>query len=163
MARPTVYIETSIISYLVGWLHPRNPIVAGNQMLTRDWWENRRQDFDLFSSGAVIDEALKGDPRRASERLELLSHMTMLSVTSAARELATVLLRETRLPRKADIDALHIAIAAIHGVEYLLTWNCRHIANANILPAVYNVCRASGYEAPLVCTPQELIEELPNA
>jgi hypothetical protein len=163
MARPTLYVETSIISYLVGWLHPRDPVVAGNQMLTREWWKDRRQDFDLFASGAVIDEALKGDAGRASERLELISHMTILSVTPAARELAEELLRKTRLPRKAELDALHIAIAAIHGMEYLLTWNCRHIANANILPDVYNVCRASGYEAPLVCTPQELIEELPNA
>jgi hypothetical protein len=163
VARPTVYVETSIISYLVGWLHPRNPVVAGNQILTREWWKNRRHDFDLFASGVVIDEALKGDVDRASERLELITHLTILTVTPAARGLAALLLRETHLPGKADLDALHIAIAAIHGMEYLLTWNCRHIANANILPDVYNVCRASGYEAPLVCTPQELIEELPNA
>jgi hypothetical protein len=163
VAKRTVYVETSIVSYLVGWLHPRDLVVAGNQQLTRDWWSRRRHDFDLYASAVVIDEATKGDPARAAERLQLIAEMTVLHVTPPAAELASVLLRETGIPRKAQLDALHISLAAIHGMDYLLTWNCRHIANANILPAVYNVCRASGYEPPLVCTPQELIEELPNA
>ena len=162
MARPTIYIETSIISYLVGWLHPRNLVVAANQQLTRDWWTQRRQNFDLFASAAVTDEATRGDAARASERLELLAETTMLEVTSEAVELVAALLRQTRIPQKAEADALHISVAAIHGMDYLLTWNCSHIANANILPAVYDVCRAMGYEPPLICTPQELIEELPN-
>lgn len=158
----TVYVETSIVSYLVGWLHPRDLVVAANQQLTRDWWSRRRHDFDLFASAVVIDEAMKGDPARAAERLQLLAEMTVLDVTFAATGLAAALLRETRIPRKAQLDALHIGVAAIHGMDYLLTWNCSHMANANLLPLVYDVCRSRGYEPPLICTPQELIAELPN-
>jgi len=162
VAKPSVYVETSIISYLVGWLHPRDMIVAANQKLTREWWAGRRDSFDLFASKPVVDEAKEGDPDRAAERLQLLGEMTILEVTPAAVSLATTLLRETRIPRKAAIDALHISLAAIQGTNYLLTWNCRHIANASVLPLVYDVCRVAGHKPPLICTPHELIEELPN-
>ena len=161
--RRSVYVETSIISYLVGWLHPRDLIVAANQKLTRDWWAKRRHDFALFTSSVVVIEAKRGDPARAAERLELLAETTILEGTGAASDLAEVLLRETRIPRKAELDALHIALAAIHRMDYLLTWNCRHIANANTLPSVNDVCRAAGYDPPLICTPQELLaEEVPD-
>jgi hypothetical protein len=91
----TVYVETSIVSYLVGWLHLRDLVVAANQQLTRDWWSRRRHDFDLFASAVVFDEAMKGDPARAAERLQLLAEMTVLDVTFAATGLAAALLRET--------------------------------------------------------------------
>jgi hypothetical protein len=155
----SVYVETSIVSYLGGWLHPKDLVVAANQRLTRDWWNGHRRLFDLFASAIVVDEAMKGDAARASERLLAIAEMTMLDVTPAARNLASDLLSQTRIPRKAEIDALHIAIAAIHGMDYLLTWNCTHIANGIILPQVYEVCRVSGYEPPLICAPQELFEE----
>ena len=150
MEKSSVYVETSIVSYLSGWLHLGNLVVAANQKLTRDWWNGRRHRFDLFASSVVTDEAMKGDASRAAERLLVIAEMTMLEVTAAARDLAAELLVNTRIPRKAEIDALHISIAAIHGMDYLLTWNCKHIANAFILPAVYDTCRELGYEPPFI-------------
>ena len=94
----------------------------------------------------------------AKERLPFLAETTLLDVTDAAQALAFELLRRTRIPAKADVDALHVAVATVHGMDYLISWNCTHIVNANILPKVYDVCRAAGYEPPLICTPQELME-----
>lgn len=158
MAR-SVYIETTIVSYLVGWLSRNDLQVAANQELTRRWWGSKRQEFELFASSAVIDEVSDGDPVLAVDRLNFLSGVTLLGVTPAAHALKRELVRLSQIPEKAETDALHIAIAAVHGVDYLLTWNCRHIANAVILPSVYEVCRSAGYEPPFVCTPQELTGE----
>lgn len=155
----SVYVETTIISYLVGWLNRNDLQVAANQEFTRRWWTTRRGDFELFASAAVIDEAGDGDPELAAERLRFLENLTMLALTPAAHALKRDLVRLSAIPEKAEADALHIATAAVHGIEYLLTWNCRHIANAVILPSVYEVCRAAGYEPPFVCTPQELMGE----
>jgi hypothetical protein len=105
-----------------------------------------------------VDEARKGVDHLAAERLEFLREVQLLDVTSEARSLASDLLRDTKIPRKAEIDALHIAVAAVSGMTYLLSWNCTHIVNAVILPRVYDVCRRNGYEPPFVCTPQELME-----
>jgi hypothetical protein len=157
VSRSSIYIETSIVSYLVGWLNQRDLSVAHNQQVTREWWSRRRTDFDLFVSPVVIDEAGKGDPALASQRLEYLASLSVLEVTLAARLLSTDLLRLTGIPRKAELDALHVSVAAVSGMDYLLTWNCTHIANAEILPNVYEVCRSRGYEPPFVCTPLELL------
>lgn len=157
--KPSVYVETTVISYLVGWLSRNDLQVAANQQLTRQWWLSRRGEFDLFGSAVVIDEIMEGDPQLAAERLRYLQDITMLQTTPDAHALQTALLRHTQIPAKASTDALHIAVAAVHGIEYLVTWNCKHIANAVTLPAVYEVCRAAGYEPPFVCTPQELMEE----
>ncbi|HEX6641739.1 MAG TPA: type II toxin-antitoxin system VapC family toxin [Thermoanaerobaculia bacterium] len=157
--KPTVYLETTIVSYLVGWLSRNDLQVAAHQELTRRWWTTRRGYFELFGSTLVVDEASDGDPHLAGERLRFLQEVTLLRVTDAAYELKRELLRRTQIPRKAENDALHIAIAAVNGIEFLATWNCKHIANAVTLPLVYDVCRAEGYEPPLVCTPHELLGE----
>jgi hypothetical protein len=157
--RPTVYVETTIVSYLVGWLSRNDLQVAAHQELTRRWWTTRRSDFELFASSLVVDEASDGDPILAAERLRFLADVTLLRVTGHAHKLKLELLRRTQIPQKAENDALHIAIAAVHGIEFLATWNCRHIANAVTLPLIYDVCRAEGYEPPLVCTPHELLGE----
>jgi hypothetical protein len=133
-------------------------LLASNQALTREWWSSRRSSFELFASGVVVDEAGRGDPKLASERLAILAGIQLLDVTALARTLAERLLRDTQIPRKAEIDAVHIAVAATSGMNYLVTWNCTHIANAVILPRVYDICRDAGYEPPFVCTPQELME-----
>lgn len=156
--KPRVYLETSVISYLVGWLNQRSILVAHNQEFTREWWSQRRHEYQLFSSAAAINEAGRGDAPLAAERLTFLTATTMLDITDAATFLAMDLLRRTRLPAKADVDALHMAVATVHGMDYLLSWNCKHIVNGNILPEVYAVCRAAGYEPPLICTPSELME-----
>lgn len=155
--KPSLYVETTVVSYLVGWLSRNDLQVAAHQELTRRWWSARRAGFDLFGSSVVVDEASDGDPALAALRLQFLREVTLLRVTDQAHDLKAELLRRTQIPAKAENDALHIAIAAVHGMELLVTWNCKHIANAVTLPLVYEVCRESGYEPPLVCTPLELL------
>jgi len=156
--KPRVYLETSVISYLVGWLNQRSILVAHNQEFTREWWSARRHEYELFSSAVAVKEARKGEVPLAQERLGFLAETTLLDITESATALALDLLRHTRIPAKADVDALHVAVATVHGMDYLLSWNCKHIVNGNMLPQVYAVCRASGYEPPLICTPSELLE-----
>jgi hypothetical protein len=156
--KPRVYVETTIVSYLVGWLSRHDLYVAANQEYTRQWWTERRFDFALYASAVVIREARDGTPELAEGRLAYLTEVALLEVTAEAERLKSQLLKHAALPRKAELDALHIAIAAVHGLDYLLSWNCRHIANAASLPNVYRICRAEGYEPPFVCTPPELME-----
>ena len=156
--RPSVYLETTIISYLVGWVNRHDLYVAANQEFTRDWWAHRRHDFELFASAVVVSEARDGEPERAAERLAFLSQVNLLEVNEEAEQLKAELLRGAALPTKAELDALHIAVATVHGLDYLLSWNCRHIANAFTLPRVYDICLRAGYEPPFVCTPLELGE-----
>lgn len=152
-----------MVSYLVGRLSRENALVASNQELTREWWARRRHEFERFASSVVIDEVSKGVQDLASERVGLLRDVELLEVTSEARTLAGRLVREAAIPKKAEIDALHIAVAAVNGVQFLISWNCAHIVNAMTLPKVYETCRISGYEPPFVCTPQELLGETTDA
>jgi len=154
---PRVYLETSIISYLVGWLNPTNLLVAHNQEFTRDWWSRSRGAFALYSSAVAAGELGRGEIARANERLAFLSGVTMLDVNESSLALAVELLGRTRIPQSAQVDALHVAVAAVHGMDYLLSWNCKHIVNAVILPQVYAVCRDEGFEPPFICTPRELV------
>jgi hypothetical protein len=119
----------------------------------------QNSEFELFASPVVLDEAEDGDAGLATERLQFLHGVTLLRVTERAHVLKFALLRRGRIPAKAENDALHIAVATVHGMEYLATWNCKHIANAVTLPLVYEVCRREGYEPPLICTPYELMGE----
>jgi hypothetical protein len=163
MTKLTVYLETSVVSYLVGRLSRDSALVASNQELTREWWEKRRHDFELFASSVVVDEVSKGVPELAALRLAQLREVELLEVTAGARRLADRLVREAAIPAKAEIDALHVAVAAVNGMAYLASWNCAHIVNAITLPRVYEICRMSGYEPPFVCTPQELMGDPDNA
>jgi len=153
----SAYIETSVVSYLTARRNQRDLIVAAHQELTREWWESRRRDFTLFASAVVIEEALRGDEMFANARMALIEQMRLADVTPAARQLAAQLLLEAGLPAKANADALHIAICAVNGIDYLLTWNCTHLANAAMIPRVNNICRAVGFEPPYICTPEELM------
>jgi hypothetical protein len=150
-----VYVETSIISYLAARMS-RDLITAAHQQITQEWWDNRRSDFDLFISQLVVREASAGDEQMAKKRLELIEKIPLLELGPHALDLAYALIQEGPLPEKASEDALHIAVATVHGMDYLLTWNCKHIANAQMRNAVVRVCRAGGYEPPLFCTPEEL-------
>lgn len=154
---PKVYIETSIVSYLTG--RPSREIVAlGHQQVTQDWWERKRSAFELYTSEVVIAEAERGDPTAAAARLSVLASIQRLPPTSASEELVPLLLSETKLPPEPLIDMAHISIATVHGMQFLLTWNCKHIANAQIVRAVERVCRLRGFEPPVLCTPDELME-----
>lgn len=158
--KPAVYVENSVISYLTARRAQKNARVAGHQDVTRDWWANKRHLFDLYASAVVVEEAQDGNATAAAARLEVIAELTLLEVTQEARDLAAVLLRDTQLPAKATADALHIATAAVHGMDYLITWNCKHIANAVIFRSVERACREHGYEPPVLCTPDELMMEL---
>ena len=159
--KPKVYIETTIISYLTAWRSPQL-VMAANQETTRNWWDGERHNFDLFVSEAVFQEASAGDPVAAQRRLEAIKDLSELSITDEARQLAKELIDATRLPEKARVDAVHIATATVNGMDYLLTWNCRHIANATLRNSMAAVCQKAGYEMPVICTPLELIAEFEN-
>jgi hypothetical protein len=156
--KPTVYIETTVPSYLTAW-PSRDLVRAAHQQITREWWA-RRTAFDLYLSPLVVQECQAGDPRAAADRLAALAGIPLLDEIPEAGELAAALLRDIPLPDKAAADALHIATAAVHGMQYLLTWNCTHIANVMLRPQIEAVCRAAGYEPPLISTPQELPTEV---
>ena len=152
--KPRIYVETTIPSYLTAW-PGRDLVRAAHQQITREWWDGR-EAFELYSSRLVVQECQAGDPQAAVDRLAALAGVPLLEQTPEAAALATSLLRGVPLPERAAADALHIAIAAVHGVDYLLTWNCNHIANVTLRPNIEAVCRAAGYEPPLICTPEEL-------
>jgi predicted nucleic acid-binding protein len=154
---PTAYIETSVISYLTG-RQSRDAIAAAHQQLTRDWWDRRRSRFEIYVSELVVQEASRGDVLAARARLDAISGYPVLRVNSDAQLLADRILTRAVLPSKAAADALHIALAAVTGMNFLVTWNCTHIANGFVLQKVNTMCRDAGYEPPVVCTPQELME-----
>ncbi len=153
----TVYLETSVIGYLTS-RPSRDLITAANQQLTYDWWNEHRQNFDLFISQFVINECSEGDAEAVQERLDVLAGIRQLDATDDVDNLAEELLKRVPLPEKAEVDALHIAVAAVHGIEHLLTWNCTHIAHAALRPRIEAICRSMGYEPPTICTPGELME-----
>jgi hypothetical protein len=154
----TVYIETSIVGYLTARSR-ESVIFQARQQLTREWWHGRRTEYELVASQLVLDEAARGDEKAAAERLQLLAGIPLLRradprIEAMANELLTMHL----MPEKARSDAMHVAIATVHAVEYLLTWNCKHIANAEVLPKVYRLLTDMGYFPPLIVTPEEFSE-----
>lgn len=153
----TVYIETSILGYITA-RPSRDIIVAANIEITREWWNTRRSDFQLYSSQAVVKETSQGDVAIASQRLEILADLSLLDLNQAVLDLAEKFLERSNLPAKADVDAVHIAVATVHGMDYLLTWNCKHIANAQIQGKLAEISLDFGYELPILCTPYELLE-----
>ena len=156
--KPRVYLETTIPSYLTAWAS-RDIVMAGHQHSTKEWWETRRQDFQLFVSQFVIDESSAGDSDAARHRLEALTDVPLLDPGEDVFALADGLITRVPLPAKAAADSLHIAIATVNGKDYLLTWNCTHIANATLRSRIELVCRDFGYEPPVICTPEELLKE----
>lgn len=156
--KPIVYLETTVVSYLVA-RPSRDIIVAAHQELTRQWWEQKRASYHLAVSELVLREASAGDPTAAEQRREALAGIDVLELSEQALELAEELAQRGAVPAAAAQDALHIAIAVTNGTEYLLTWNCSHIANAAMRRAIDEVCLARGYRPTILCTPEELLEE----
>lgn len=151
-----VYVETTIVSYLVA-RPSRDLVVAAHQQVTREWWEQRRSEFELFVSALVMQEAGCGDEQAAQRRLNELAAIPVLALTEEATALAHHLVEDGPLPKTAVEDALHIALATVHGMDYLLTWNCRRLANAEMEHAVASRCLSRGYDPPIICTPEELM------
>lgn len=154
----SVYLETTFISYLVA-RPSRDLLVAGHQQATYDWWTNRRNTFDCFVSQVVIDEASSGDSTEIQKRLAIIGNLLALEVTADAEALTQAIMTAGVLPPHAFPDAAHVAVSAVHGVDYLLTWNCKHLANAQIARRITVVCENLGHRMPIICTPEELMGE----
>ena len=162
MEKKTVYIETSIVSYLTA--RPTSDLLAAAwQKITLDWWETQRKRFGLYTSDVAVEEAGKGNREAAARRLKALSGITILPITEPVVALSRVFIQERALPANALDDALHLALAAVHGVDYLLTWNCRHLDNAETKPIMRSVCTINGHTCPEICTPQELMGVIEHA
>ena len=154
----TVYLETTFVSYLVA-LPARDLVIAAHQQITRDWWQRCRGQFRLVISQVVLDEISAGDESEVRKRLELVEPLDVLAASPDAEALTAAILGTGALPEKAVRDAAHIALATVHGIQYLLTWNCRHLANAQISRRIARICSERGLLMPTICTPEELFGE----
>lgn len=155
--KPTAYLETTVISYLTA-LPSRDLVLAAHQQVTREWW-SARAAFELYVSQFVLDEASAGDPAAAARRADALRGLPVLDLTQDATLLAAEFVRAGGIPARARIDALHVAVASVHGIDYLVTWNCVHIANATMRGRLEAICRSAGFDPPIICTPIELVQE----
>ena len=152
----TVYIETSIVSHASAW--PSSDIqIAAVQHQARQWWSTGRHNFELVTSQLVIDEVSAGDPTAVAERLKLLDGLATVPIDEDVRTLAREIVSTSLMPQKAAADALHVAAAAVAGIQYLLTLNCKHIANAHQLPRIYRLLDERGFGELLICTPAEFL------
>lgn len=154
--KQTVYLETTIPSYLVA-KPSRDVVVAGHQQITHDWWETRRNDFSLYVSEFVMDEIARGNPAMAARRFGVLAGVPVLEANDEIPKIAGALVMSGAIPRVAYVDATHLAVATIYGCDFLLTWNCRHLAAAQSRRIAERVLLSRGYVPPVVCTPVELM------
>jgi len=154
----SVYLETTFISYLVA-RPSRDLLVAAHQQATQDWWAHRRTEFECYVSQVVIDEASVGDPTEVQKRMAVIDDLAVLEVTEDAESLTRAILSSGVIPLRAVRDAAHIAVATIHNIDYLLTWNCTHLANAQIMRRISSVCERLGQRMPVICTPEGLMGE----
>src|SRR6266566_5950420 len=154
-----IYIESTIPSYVVA-RPARDLLQAARQQLTRDWWDLKRAKHELFTLQVVLDEITEGEAVMARQRLKLLRGLPLLEPTGAANELGREILHSGLLPAWADGDAAHIALATVHEMDILLTWNCRHIANVTIQQRLRRLAEHSGYTLPSLATPEEFMSDL---
>ncbi len=157
MEKKKVYVETTVVSDVTA-LPSRDVVQLGRQVITREWWETAAERFELFSSIVVAKEVRNGDPVAAQRRVDALSGMPELDVTEKELALAQKLIDIKAVPKEYPDDALHIAIAAVQGMDYLVSWNFKHITNGHTIPLVGKICREFGYACPCICTPQMLQE-----
>lgn len=158
LKKAKVYVETSVVAYLTG-RPARDLVIAAHQELTRQWWAERSSAYALYVSELVREEASKGDPAASDKRIVAIQTLPVLCVNDAAVDLAENLVVAGPIPEKASADALHIAIATVNGVDFLLTWNCKHLANAAHRHSLESLIEDFGYACPVICTPEELMED----
>ena len=152
---PTLYLETTIPSYLTA--RPTSDVAAAaKQSATREWWSTRRNDFDLFVSEVVLAEAALGHPEAAARRLAVLAGLPKLEANESVELITESVAKLLALPTKALADAAHIALCIVHRIDYLLTWNCTHIANATHRRTLERLCDELELLCPVICTPEEL-------
>ncbi|RLS74020.1 MAG: PIN domain-containing protein [Planctomycetota bacterium] len=152
----SIYLETTVVGHIAGRLHPVATVLA-RQQVTRQWWESASDRYLLFVSDLVLAECGDGDEDAASERLNILEGIDVLQTTAAANELAASLIEAHAVPKSEPRDALHIALAAINGIDYLATWNFKHIMNPSTQHLIDAVCRNAGIESAVICTPEQLL------
>ncbi len=153
----SIYVETTIPSYLAA-APSRDLVVAGQQQITHTWWQNARERFELFISEAVLQEIRAGDPVAAARRMELVKELAVLDVPKEADSLVEIYQRQFNLPQRAKADMVHIAVAVLYELDYVVTWNCKHIANWQILRRLMEVNHSLGRFTPLLYTPAEFLE-----
>jgi hypothetical protein len=158
--KPKVYVETSVVSYLTAW-PSGDLIIAARQKITRDWWRDAPARFELVASERVVVEASQGDAEAVMDRLTAIQGLPLLVASHEAQELVGKLVARHAVPSTELEDAMHIALAVVNGVEYLVTWNFKHIANAAMRAMINRICTDAGYDPTIICTPEELIEVKP--
>jgi hypothetical protein len=158
--KPRLYIETTIPSLLTA-RPSKDPVLLGHQISTQQWWQTRLSAFEAFTSIAVLDEAGRGEPAMAAARLSALGPFPLLVKTDAVDGFEAAILSLGVIPPSAAIDALHLALATVHRIDFLLTWNCRHINNANLEVGYRRLAEQFGYSLPVIATPEELMYSMP--
>ena len=151
----SVYLETTVVGHIAGRLHPFATVLA-RQQVTRQWWDSASDRYLLFVSDLVLAECAGGDGDAANERLKIVDGIDVLQTTAAANDLAASLIAAHAVPQSEPRDALHIALAAINGIDYLATWNFKHIMNPSTQHLIDAVCRNAGIESAVICTPEQL-------
>ncbi|GAB4482984.1 MAG: hypothetical protein OHK006_02690 [Thermodesulfovibrionales bacterium] len=154
--RESIYLETTVVSYYTS-KPSRDIIVLAHQEITREWWGTALKRYDAFISEIVVEEALAGDPEAARKRAGILKKIPHLDLNPAVERMAQVYVERLNIPPKALRDAVHLAVASVHDVDYLVTWNCSHIANGEIIRKLMQVNIAYGIKTPVICTPEELM------
>jgi len=151
----SVYIESSVISYLTA-RPSRDVVTAARQAITLDWWQNQRQKYEVYISALVEEEISSGDPIAAQQRIQAVTSIPSVAISPEAQILSASLIASKAMPPSCVEDAMHIAIAATQGTEYLLTWNFKHINNAETKSLIAKIVETSGYLCPILCSPEEL-------
>jgi len=153
----TVYLETTVVGNIAGRLHP-DPKIAAWQQVTREWWATAPDRYHLFVSQLTLDECGEGDPDAAKERIDLIKDVNLIEPSNDVEKLAHLLVNRLAVPASEPRDALHISIAAVNGVQFIATWNFKHILNPHLQIKIASTCREGGFNPPVICTPQQLLE-----
>jgi hypothetical protein len=157
MAKPKVYLESSVISFYAN-RRSKDLVVAAYQEISADWWENELHKYQPYVSQFVLEEISRGDSRAAQNRMDAIKTFPLLELPEEVFDLAQRYLKEIQIPRKAQLDAFHISAAVVNGMGYILSWNFHHIANVFVKQKIQRINESLGVETPIICTPEELIE-----
>ncbi len=155
--KETIYLETSVVSYYTS-RPSRDVIILAHQEITREWWDKVVKKFDIFISEIVIEEASMGDSKLAQRRLKELEGFKYLELNKRVEEVAEIYLKRLDIPEKSFRDATHLAVACVHNIDYLVTWNCTHLANAEVIKKLLKLNKKYNINTPVICTPEYLLE-----
>lgn len=156
--KESLYLETTVVSYYTS-KPSRDIIVLAHQEITREWWYKAIKRFDCFISEVVVEEVSLGDRESAKRRLEELKNFPHLELNDKVEEMAQVYMERLEFPKKSFRDAVHLAVASVHNIDYLITWNCTHLANGEVIKKLMKINGSFGIHTPIICTPEELMEE----